>query len=93
MTRRTYLIIQTLGLLVLLAGLAVSLWWPRPTAAAANRSGFQFLVRMLLTFVPWVMLLVLLGETVETWIILRRFARKQAEADRAELPPNSDVAS
>jgi len=85
MTRRTYLKIQAINFVVLLTGLAVSLWWPRPTAAAANQSASLYAVRLVLKWLPWVLLMFILGEGIETWLILRQFTRKQAEADRAVL--------
>jgi len=88
MTRRTYLKIQAINFVVLLTGLAVSLWWPRPTAAAANQSVPLYAVRLVLMWIPWVLLLFLLGEGVETGLVLRQFTRKQMEADRAVLPPS-----
>jgi hypothetical protein len=87
MTRRTYTTIQACVFVVLLTGLGVSWCWPRPTAAAANQSASLYAIRLVRMWLPWVLLVFLLGEGIETWLVLRQFTRKQAETDRAFLPP------
>jgi hypothetical protein len=86
MTRRTYLALQSLFLVVVATAVAVGLWWPRKTLTAGNLTQRQKVFLLMLDMLPWVALVFLLLGGLETWLILRRFARKQAEADRAEPP-------
>lgn len=87
MTRKTYLIAQVVVLVITLAMMAVG-------AAAMLRAGtllpqlpaedgekielIDLLARMLV-FLFWAGVLILIGESIETYLVLRRFARADAE--------------
>ena len=85
MTRRTYLVCQALTLVVGLAALAFAMSW-RPVAVSLPTDRQRFFLTLFQLF-PWLVLLILLLGALETWLVLRQFARKQAEADRASSPP------
>jgi hypothetical protein len=77
MRRRTYLVVQTIGLIVVLTAIGLGFFWPRPTTALPLTPR-QRLFLFLLDALPWLGLFVLVAEALETVIILRRFARKAA---------------
>ncbi len=85
MTRRTYLTFQVIELLVLLALTGLSLWWPRPQLPAEGQVlPAQKLLLGLLNLLPWLgLFLVVVWWPLETLLYLRKFARQQAEADKA----------
>src|SRR5947209_5155259 len=87
MTRRTFLVVQAITLLVCLAAMATAIWAPFWWPVVKNRDGAltprQRALLLLLDWLPWVALVVLVFEALKTWLVLRQFARKQAEADRA----------
>src|SRR5262245_17602850 len=87
-TRRTYLTLQLIELLLILALIGVGLWWPRPPQPAEDKPQAAYrLVVGLLDILHWVgLVLLLVWWPVETFIYLRRFARKQAEADQTAPP-------
>jgi len=81
-TRRSYLVRQGI-VLVLGSGIIAACWWyPRPTLS----SSLGIWLLGVLNLIPWLagLLLVLYG--LETVVVLRLFARKEA-APRAEPPP------
>jgi hypothetical protein len=82
MRKRTYLFLQGLTLSLIVAGIAVGLWWPRPMLAPRPDFWRVFLVTTL-DVLPWAGLVIFLAEVVETVLVLNRFAVKQAEADQA----------
>jgi hypothetical protein len=82
LTKRTYLTIQIIGLVLVPTLLLVSLWLPRPQLPPGRELSpqTQFFV-WLLDIVPWLCLLILIVEPIETLIVLRRFSQKQKEAE------------
>src|SRR5262249_56828200 len=83
LTRPTYLIIQSIGLVLLLSFLAVCLLLPRPVPAEQHNAGITWI----LDYGPLVVVAVLFLEAIETTIILMRFAQKEAE-QRHCAPPD-----
>jgi hypothetical protein len=95
MTRRTYLTVQLAGvacLLILLIIMAVVAKKPRPQPGPGERLP-PFVVAVDLFFVnlPWIFLAALLLVGLETWIVLRKFNRLDAQqqllADLKLSPP------
>lgn len=84
MTRTGYLLMQATGLVIVLTALAVVRYWPRPRPAI-NPTSLQIALLTLLDWLPAIGLIALLGEALETFLVLFRFAKKQAEADRQNL--------
>jgi hypothetical protein len=80
MTRRTYLTCQAVGLVLLAAVLVVWALTPRPAPGPDGRlpPGANVL-DLVLKLTPWAALLVLAAEAVETMLVLRAFARAEAE--------------
>src|SRR5438094_4144479 len=80
LTKRTYLVMQGvgLGLVVFLFTLGLCLPRPKPGRGELLPSLAVVVVR-LLDGLPWLALLFLLAGAVETWIVLKKFARKEAE--------------
>jgi hypothetical protein len=82
MTRRTYLVLQGMTVVAVSAFVAVAWWWPRPVPVP-NPTLLQTVLLSLLDLLPLLWLVFLLGEALETVLVLSRFAAKQQEADRA----------
>jgi 4-amino-4-deoxy-L-arabinose transferase-like glycosyltransferase len=82
LTRRTYLTLQVLGFVVGLGAIGVGLWCPRPKIPVGVEPPLGLvLVLALLDSLPWLAPIVLLLEAGETFLVLRRFAQKQAQQD------------
>jgi len=89
LTRRTYLILQGIVLLVGLGILALGLWYPRPHLPAGGvPTPEQQFYLWLLDSLPYVAGLILLLEGLETVIVLRQFAGQEAE----QTKPSTEVA-
>ncbi|MCI0455808.1 MAG: hypothetical protein L0Z62_02350 [Gemmataceae bacterium] len=86
-TRRGYLTLLVLGLLLLLGLLAFWLLVPLPAVAAAAPAGGGVLVWVLANL-PWLILAAVLLEGMEAVYILRRFRREEA-LRRARQPKSS----
>jgi hypothetical protein len=82
LTRRTYLLLQAVGVAVLSTLLAVGLCLPRPASLADDAP----VLAGLLDVLPWLVGLILLLEGIETYFVLRRFAHQ--EALRQAKPPD-----
>jgi|SRR5262245_57325242 len=80
LTKRTYLVMQCvgLGLVVFLFALGVCLPRPKP-ARGELLPPLAVVVIRLLDALPWLALWFLLAGAAETWIVLKKFARKEAE--------------
>jgi hypothetical protein len=91
LSRRTYLIIQGVGLVVVPGLLLAAYLLPRPRTPVAQLPFWQqFLVRFL-DWTPWMALLILIVEPIETYFVLRRFAHKQAEQQPPRRQPTPPV--
>jgi len=86
LTRRTYLVLQCVGLAVVVAAFAVGVCLARPAPPPGGElPPFAAALVLLLDILPWLALLFLLAGLLETWFVLRKFARKEAE-QRAASP-------
>ena len=90
LTKRTYLVMQGvgLGLVVFLFTLGLCLPHPKPAPGQPLPPVAVVVVR-LLDGLPWLALLFLLAGAAETWIVLKKFARKEVE-QLAALASRSD---
>ena len=80
LTKRAYLVVQYFGLAVVVVAFTLGVGLPRPRLRRGeNPPPFVAMVVGLLDWLPWLALLFLLVGAVETWIVLRKFARKEAE--------------
>ncbi|MBI1914534.1 MAG: hypothetical protein HYS12_07320 [Planctomycetes bacterium] len=80
LTKRTYLVVQCLGLGLVVVVFALGLCLPRPKPARGEPlPPLAVAVVRLLDGLPWLALLFLLAGAAETWIVLKKFARKEAE--------------
>src|SRR5438309_60143 len=89
LTRRAYLTIQCVGLAVVVIAFTagVGLARPRPPRVGELPPVAAALV-VLLDLLPWLAGLFLLAGLLETWVVLKAFARKEAEQRAAaELGP------
>src|SRR5438093_209112 len=97
LTKRTYLVLQALGLGVIVAAFAAGVCLPRPKPARGEvLPPVAVMAVRLLDWLPWLALLFLAAGAAETWLVLRKFARKEAEqraaspvADSAPLSPEA----
>jgi hypothetical protein len=90
LTRRTYLTIQVVGLIVVPGLLLAAYLLPRPRAQPGGfLPWWQASISGFLDATPWLALLILLVEPIETYFVLRRFARKQAEQNARTEPTPS----
>jgi hypothetical protein len=88
LTRRAYLTIEVVGLLVVPALLLTAYLLPRPRPGPGGvLPPWKAWLAWFLDLTPWLALLVLLVEPVEIYLVLRRFARKQAEQPIAPTTP------
>src|SRR5438874_6186377 len=80
LTKRTYLVLQGLGFALVVVVFTLGLSLPRPKPARGEHlPPLAVAVLRLLDLLPWLALLFLLAGTTETWIVLKKFARKEAE--------------
>jgi hypothetical protein len=90
LTRRVYLTLQVIGLLVAVAAFSLGLALPRPVLPRGERvPPFAVATLALIDLLPWLALLFVAIGALETWIVLRKFAHKEAEqatAQSAEAP-------
>jgi hypothetical protein len=93
LTRRQYLVLQVILLTLFLILLTVALTLPIPPALReAARTDFKArLIQLLWENFLWIGLLVLLLEAVETFIMLQKFACKEAE-QKTGSPPTETAA-
>jgi hypothetical protein len=83
-TRRAY-ILQSMVELLYAAGLLLIWWlkWPsfreHMTHQEMDHPTYILVILAVLNEVPWILLLAVTIKIVEMWIILRRFAEKQAQ--------------
>jgi hypothetical protein len=94
LTRRGYFILLGLSVVCLLILLVLSLWmrlregpW-QPNAGRmedGQLSPMVMVVRVFLSFLPWIVLGAAILQGIEAILVLRRFAREEALA-RARLP-------
>jgi uncharacterized membrane protein len=93
LTKPVYLAIQGVGLIVAAAVLVVLLLFPQDTQRFTDTQRFKD--RVLATALDnavWIVLAVAALEGVETYFMLRKFKRKEAEQRRnapPQTPPNS----
>jgi hypothetical protein len=90
LTRRTYLILQAIGLGVVVPGV-LALWWLCPRPAPVQGAFWPNAFVRLLDLVPWMCLLIVVAESVETVLVLRRFARKEAERNAPQAETTSPL--
>jgi hypothetical protein len=89
MTRKTYLTIQITGLVIVLAIMAVIASWHPPEAPPGEHlPPVVAAIVFFLDYLPWITFGVLLLVGIETWIILAKFKRLEAQQKAlAELNP------
>src|SRR5438132_8064490 len=80
LTKRTYLVVQCLYLGLVVVAFTLGLCLPRPRPARGEElPPVAVAVVRLLDLLPWLALLFLLAWAAETWIVLKKFARNEAE--------------
>ncbi|MFN4259886.1 MAG: hypothetical protein ACK4RK_11350 [Gemmataceae bacterium] len=79
LTRRGYLMCQGVGLLVLVALLFSRMWLPLPDPAALADRPLAAAGMWLIHNLHWLVLGVFLIEALETYLMLRRYHRAEAE--------------
>ncbi len=80
LTRRTYLVVQAVGLGVVVAAVAVGVALPRPMPPEGEPlPPFAAAVAALVEWLPWLAVLFLIAGVVETALVLREFARMEAD--------------
>jgi hypothetical protein len=83
MTRPTYVVLQSIALFLCVALVVVGLLgviWARNVLQHLPAPGDDAdLLRQALVLLFWIGLLVLLAEGIETYVVLRKFARAEAE--------------
>jgi hypothetical protein len=88
MTRRAYIITQIVGVLVVVAILAVVISLPRPTVAPGVKLGlFPAILLTLFDLLPWLCLFVLAYQGIETYIVLGKFKKLETSGAPATPPP------
>jgi hypothetical protein len=91
LTKRTYLVLQGIGLLFVVVLMILTVVLPRPKVApGAQPSPWITVVVWLLDNFLWIGLLTLFLEAIETVVVLGRFARQEAlqkATDAATQPP------
>ena len=87
LTKRTYLAVQFFGLVLVLVALGLGVGLPRPVPPRGEElPPFAAGVVRLLDWLPWLAFLFLFAGAVETRLVLRKFARKEAEQQAANTP-------
>jgi hypothetical protein len=80
LTKRTYLVVQGFYFGLVVVAFTLGLCLPRPKPPRGEQLlPFAVAVDRLLDALPWLALLFLLAGALETWIVLKKFARKEAE--------------
>ena len=86
LTKRTYLAVQFFGLMLVLLALGLGVGLPRPVPPRGEELlPFTAGVVRLLDWLPWLAFLFLFAGAIETWTILRKFARKEVEQPAASV--------
>src|SRR5437764_10852280 len=80
LTKRTYLVMQCIGLGLVVFLFALGLCLPPPKLARdQSLPPLAVVIVRLLDGLPWLALLFLLAGAADTWIVLKKFARMEAE--------------
>ncbi len=87
-TRRAYLIVQVIGLLVIVAIFAVVLSLPRPAVAPGVKlPPFPAALLKLFDLLPWFCLFVLVYQGIETYVVLKKFKKLESSEASSPTPP------
>ena len=79
MTRRAYIIVQVIGVMIVVAIFAVFLLLPRPPVApGAKVPPFAAVLLVLFDLLPWLCLLVLVYQGIETYVVLKKFKKLES---------------
>jgi len=97
LTRPTYLVLQSIALFLCAALMVVGLVAILLTGTVlpdlpAQEAGADFLTALLVSLF-WIGLLALVAESIETYVMLRKFARAEAEQQAKLLVPNISVSA
>ena len=91
LTRRTYLTIQLVGFLVVVASILYIGGRPRPEAGPGEKlPPFVATLVLFLDYLPYIALGVLILAGIETWIVLRKFKKlrqNQQLLEETNSPP------